>query len=269
MCVDVQPVPPPPPGSGGEWYNVIPKPDATNTGPNNPGILSPANAPPSTITQDGATYENFTATGSITINADNVTLRNFILDGNGSLYTLNVLPGSTGFTAEHGEIFDGLSTVVYDQGTNNTFRYLYVHESGGDAFKCHGPGVLLEYNFIEKLGTAPGAHADGVQNPAGVGNQTYRYNNCYIPARGPNYPGSPYTSNACWIGNPGSSYPNLLMENNWLNGGAYTVYCSTGMIVRDNLFGRDYTFGPMAGNVGDSCTEFSGNLWEDTLEVIP
>lgn len=249
---------------------MIPKPDATNTGPNNPGILSPANAPPSTITQDGATYENFTYTGPITVNADNVTLRNFILDGDGSLYTLNVLPGSTGFTAEHGEIFDGRSTVVYDQGTNNTFRYLYVHESGGDAFKCHGPGVLLEYNFIEKLGTAPGAHADGVQNPASVANQTYRYNNCYIPARGaPNYPGSPYTANACWIGNPGSSYPNLLMENNWLNGGAYTVYCSTGMIVRDNLFGRDYRFGPMAGNVGDSCTEFSGNLWEDTLEVIP
>ena len=62
---------------GTNWWDAIPKPDASNTGPSDPSILSSGNAPPDTITQDGATYENFTKTGNITIDADNVTLRNF------------------------------------------------------------------------------------------------------------------------------------------------------------------------------------------------
>ncbi len=131
-----------------------------------------------------------------------------------------------------------------------------------------GGPTLVEYSFIEKLGTKDGSHADGNQTRGGS-NITFRYNNIWMPSPGTsNYPGSPYKSNAAAMHCCGIS--DLVYEYNWLNGGNYTVYCQTsgenvsGIRVRNNLFGRDYNFGVKSG----TCDEWSGNRWKDTLEPI-
>ena len=78
-----------PPATGSDWWGSVAKPDETNTGPNCAAAgcpnatLETGNAPPSPITQNGAVYENFTMSGTLVVDADNVTLRNFSLTGSG------------------------------------------------------------------------------------------------------------------------------------------------------------------------------------------
>jgi hypothetical protein len=233
------------------------------------GSLSAAGANcRSTITVNGTTCENFTTNGSITINADNVTLRNFIVNANGGRYGVYPTAGSSGITVEYGEIYNAESAGLYNLSNNFYAQRLYVHDIGGDAFKIEGNGATVEWSFLEKLGTAPDAHADGNQTRDGS-NITFRYNNMWMPAPGtPNYPGRPYKANATAM--HCCNISNVVYEYNWLNGGGYTVYCQTsgqnvrGISVRNNLFGRDYAYGPRSG----TCDEWSGNRWEDTGEPL-
>jgi hypothetical protein len=158
-------------------------------------------------------------------------------------------------------------------GYGVTARRLYVHDSGGDALKIAGGPSLVEYCFIEKVGKSADAHADGNQTRGGS-NITFRYNNIYMPFQGtPNSPGAPYKSNAAFMLELGIS--NFVIENNWLNGGTYTIYCPSpekgGVYIRNNIFGRDNggwsegkdEYRLRAGN----CAEWSGNRWEDTGEL--
>jgi hypothetical protein len=253
MCVDEPvtvppPTPaPPPPGDGG-------RPTAANTGPS--GTLSPY-AGPSTITQDGAIYENFTSSG-IKIDADNVTLRNFRITGT-SWYGVDIEAGHSGILIEDGEITGTMSAGVH--GVGFTARRLHIHDTDSDAMKPQGRGgpTLIESCFIERLGwdsTKP----DGIQIDQPTDGVTFRYNNIWMPIPGSSsWPGSPYASNAAAI--HGNTLSNIVYESNWLNGGQFTVYCSVGGIsVRNNRFGRDYNYGVQKG----SCDQWSGNVWDDT-----
>jgi len=265
LCVDAAvtipppaPAPPPSPGDGS-------RPWAHNTGPSDPGAITPYTGP-ATITTDGAIYENFSITGSLKVDADNVTLRNFTIDGNGAFYPLLVESTSSGLVVEDGEIYDGTSTLVFDKGDNNTFKRLNLHDSTGDGFKTDGDGTLVEACFVEKLGTGAGAHADAVQNQAiSSRNQIYRGNNFFLPVDGtPSAPGAPYKSNATFIFNDVGSFTNIVIDGNWLSGGNYTIYCQPGVSVRNNLFSRDYKYGILT----NPCSEWTNNRWEDTGDLI-
>ena len=180
-----------------------------------------------------------------------------------------MLDGHRGILLEDGEIYGMSGAGVL--GAGYTARRLYIHDSSGDGMKAQGEATgptLVEYCFIEKLGKGEGAHADGNQTHGGS-NVTFRYNNIYVPSPGtPNYPGSPYKSNAAFMLSLGVS--NFLIERNWLNGGSYTIYCVTddgGVTVRDNHFGRDND-GLASGKqhlhvVTGECDHWSGNVWDD------
>jgi len=129
--------------------------------------------------------------------------------------------------------------------------------------------TVVEYCFIEKLGSSEEAHADGNQTRGGA-NITFRYNNIFLPSPGtPKYPGLPYKSNAAFMLELGIT--NFVIEHNWLTGGSYTIYCGTddgGVSVRNNVFGRDND-GLQEGKEGrhlvdGKCDEWKGNVWEDT-----
>lgn len=237
------------------------RPLAHNTGPSNEAILSTANAPPSTITRDGAVYENFITTSTVYIQADNVTLRNFRIHDTGSY---GISAAGKGAVIEDGEIYNVGAGV---QGSGWTGRRLHIHDVETDAMKAGG-NVLVEHSFIEKCGIRSDAHADGNQTIGGS-NITFRYNNIWMPSPGtPNYPGSPYKSNANFMNSGNNS--NIVIESNWLNGGTYTIYCgkdgSRGVSVRNNRFGQDYQYG-IASPI-ELCDEWSGNVWEDTGDPI-
>ncbi len=247
----------PPPGD----EDSSDRPWAHNTGPSDPGALEPSGS--LIITTDGAALENLEITGVIQIEADNVTIRNFRINATAS-YGIDIASGHDGILLEDGEIYGMDSAAIL--GAGFTARRLHIHDSEGDGLKVGGSGgpTLVEYSFIEKLGRKVDSHADGNQTRGGS-NITFRYNNIYMPVSGtPEYPGSPYKSNATFMLQLNIS--NFVIENNWLTGGNYTIYCpdNGGVSVRNNRFGRDYRFGPING----PCDEKVGNVWDDTGDPI-
>lgn len=218
------------------------RPGPDNTGPT--GTLTPISG---ALNQAGKVYENVSITGGAKITASNITLRNFRV--NGGLYGIQIADGVTGVVIERGEIvnFDSAGII----GSNWTARYLEIHESQRDGMKP-GKNTVLEYSYMHHLGKATGAHADALQLRGSV-NHKSRYNFCDIGWPAP----SGYRSNACYMIEEGAH--DVLIENNWLNGGNYTVNCEGGnggfynITIRNNYFGKSQ-YGRVAG-----CSS-SGNL---------
>jgi hypothetical protein len=246
-------------GGGGD------KPGPHNTGPYDESNLQPISG--MTITQDGFVLENVDVSGSITIKARNVTIRNFRIDSHGGYYGIQCVEGmNQGHLFEDGEILHNSSCGVY--GIGFTARRLEVHEGGGDAFKAHG-NVLVEDCWVHNLGMEPDAHADGDQSRMGS-NITFRHNNIDMPVGLPGY-----ESNSAFLFAPEIGIVNnILLESNWVNGGNYTVYLAynsaygapTNCRLLNNRFGRDYHWGVLINDSPGSI--ISGNVWDDTGELM-
>ena len=247
------------------------KPGPHNTGPSDPSILTPVSG--MTITQDGYVLENVRITGQVNVQADNVTIRNFILDGAGMSYGIRATWGHTGILIEDGELINVNSCHIYGGGF--TARRLNMHESGSDGFKCTHD-VLVEGCWVHHIGTNPGSHADANQTRWGS-NFVFRGNFFDIPIG----IGAPYKSNACFIMQTGDGpIDNVLIEDNWLTGGNFTVYFEnkwspgstnpnfgdpTNCRLLNNRFGREFRYGPLNTT---GYVEISGNVWDDTGELM-
>lgn len=237
------------------------KPGPHNTGPIDDSGLTPmTNSEVEAEMQAGRTlFEGVYITGTVTVRADNVTFRNFVLDAGGGHYAIRNCyasdPCHVGVVAEDGELFNFRSAAIL--ASNYRATRLNVHESQGDAFKVLGDNVTIEASWFHHLGRSEGAHADGVQSQSdGATNVIIRGNHCDIPVPPP----TGYKSNACWLGGVGDA----LIEGNWLNGGNYTVYCNGGVDLIDNRFGREYRYGTVTG----ACRTNTGNVWDDTGEPL-
>ena len=232
------------------------KPGAPNTGPDETELMIMDGL--FEITTPGM-YENIEVHGGIQIKADNVTLRNFRVVG--GLYGIQLTYGATNVLLEQGEILDANSAGVYGGGF--TARCLDIHDIGGDAFKTTDD-THVEYSWMHHIGTNDKAHADGNQTRGGS-NHVFRYNFCDMGVTIP----APYKSNACFIlqETNGVTVDNFVIEDNWLEGGNYTIYCNGGgtTYVRRNRFGRDYRYGIVTG----ACTEWTDNVWEDDGTPAP
>jgi hypothetical protein len=240
---------------GGNWWDFVNKPDATNTGPSNPRILSSANAPPTTIRQHGATYENFISTG-IRIKADDVTLRNFIIDASNDYWGIWIPDGHSGILIEDGEI-NGHRGQCNDgvRGPGWTGRRLNIHGCG-DGIKAHGIGgpILLEHSYIWDV---KGSHGDGVQSFE-VHGALFRYNTIV----GGN--------TSAFIVHRNERITDYRIVNNWIDGGGghFVLRCGKNgdeLQVKDNLFGRNWLTGV---GLGGPC-DWTGNLFWDDLKPVP
>ncbi len=248
------------------------RPGAHNTGPSNPGALQPVGG--MTITQDGAVIENVHIFGAVNIEANNVTLRNFIIDAGGQPYGIRANSGKHGIVIEDGELINVASAHIYGGGFEA--RRLNLHESGGDGFKTTND-VLVEACWVHHIGTAPGAHADCNQTRSGS-NFVFRGNFFDIPID----IGAPYKQNACWIMQTGDGpIDNVLVEDNWINGGNFSVYFEnklpspgstrpnygdpTNCRMINNRFGRDNRYGVLrlTGYV-----YMAGNRWDDNGQLM-
>ena len=258
--------------NNGEWV----KPGPDNTGPTAPELLVPSGS--ITVMQDGAVIENVSVSGSITVKAANVTIRNFRIHGGGNAsgggtsYGINVKSIASNVLIEDGEILAISSAGVL--GANFTARRLNIHHSGGDGVKTTGNN-LVESCWIHHLGMNPGSHADGNQTRSGS-NITLRGNFMdMVPPEFPGGPGSPFNSNVTGlfqaeIGN----ISNVTIDRNWLTGGSYTLFLETrygysfsGLWITNNRFGRDFRVGPLSiSDVTDR--HITGNVWDDNGELM-
>ena len=253
--------------NNGEWV----KPGPDNTGPTAPELLVPSGS--ITVTQDGAVIENVSVSGTITVDASNVTIRNFRVDAQDGLYAINVRPDATNLLIENGELHH--MHVFGVLGANFTARRLNVHHSGSGGFRTRG-NVIVESCWIHHLGMNPNAHADGNQTRLGS-NFAFRGNFFDVPipesAAGP---GPPFHSNAAAINQAASGdISNVLFDSNWMNGGNFTLFITTkldytfdGCTVVNNRFGRDYRYGTLRLNGALSNIHISGNVWDDTGELM-
>ncbi len=237
------------------------KPGPHNTGPRDPSALRKVG--PITVTEDGAVIENVHIEGPLVIRANDVTVRNFIVDGKGSRYGVQCNFGNHGILLQDGEVYNVSSSCVFGEGF--TAQRLNVHESGGDGFKTSS-GSVVEYCWVHHLGTAEGAHADANQSRDGIG-MVFRGNFFDIPID----IGEPYKSNACLIIQTGlGPIDDVLIENNWLSGGNFTLYITdkgrghgppTNVRIINNRFGRQYRYGVLDR---DGPVHLKGNRWDDT-----
>ena len=244
------------------------RPGPDNTGPNAPGALA-AYAGPPIITVAGTVIENARVTGKITVRAANVTLRNFVIDAGGASYGVDCNdPSAAGLMVEDGEILNVASAAVYGYGC--TLRRLNIHDSNGDGVKPNGSDFVMEACWVSRLGRGKGAHADGVQvrnvsDSRDFTGLVFRGNHFDMPVNAP----APYKSNACiYLQDETENAGRILgavIENNWLNGGNYTLDFRGGQqeghVVTGNRFGRDYRYGPVRG--GAEAAEWSGNVFAD------
>lgn len=212
-----------------------------NPGPTNPGVLTTMG--PLTITQDGAVIQNVNVQGTITVAANNVTIRNFRAN---NVYKN---PGKAGLLMEYGELHGEQNTwadgVVW---SDYTARYLNVHDLF-DGFKAHG-NVLIENSWVHdlKFRTGPEAgaggytHNDGVQVSSGS-NVTIR-NSIFERNLG---------NAAIFIDADQGAISNVLVEGNRLGGGGFTLYSiqsrsapqfgrPTNVIIRNNVFTEEHHY---------------------------
>ena len=247
------------------------KPGAHNTGPYAPELLVPSGS--ITVTQDGAVIENVAVTGMISVNADNVTIRNFTIDGGfGTWYGISVQSGTVGTRIEDGEIHSIRSAAIH--GSNWQAYRVNAHHSEGDAFKTSG-GNRIERCWAHHLGMGVGSHADANQTRSGS-NIVMVANNFDIPIpEGINGPGAGYNSNATsMVRSNGGPISGLTMEGNWLNGGNFCIYLVqdgapiSDVVLRNNLFGRDFRYGPLSTGGTLQGLVITGNRWEDTGELM-
>jgi hypothetical protein len=247
------------------WWEIVDEPDATNTGPNcsAPGCPSASltdygscSNVEDLITGDGVTVENFQCSGGFRLEANNVTLRNFLIVGNG-VFGVQVDAGISGGLWEYGEI-DGnpMDTSDCIRGRGFTGRFLHVHDCN-DTQKVGGDGqgpLIIENSYYHD---AYGSHADAFQ-VWGDTDSAITVRNSSITCGG----------TACLITSAVVGGV-ITFENNWLYGGGTGnfFYCGwdpgdvgpSAVYVTDNLFDRNYV--NLARDI--SGCAWTGNLFMD------
>ena len=247
------------PGQAESW------PGASNTGTS--GTLT-AYSGGSYLQTDGQVIENKLVTQGLVIQANNITIRNCKFASNGYYWlVLNEWGAGTNLLIEDCE-FDGMQAAdSCINAFNATIRRCNVY-GGYDGIKA-GSGVLIEDCYIHDpaiLGADP--HCDGIQC-LGTNSLTIRHNTITMPVG----------STSCVILSTSSAdvMQNVLIDNNKMAGGVYSVYAGyqagsddiskvANISVTNNKFSTQFfANGGSSGAITsrDSPVVVTGNVWYD------
>ncbi|MDH4143783.1 MAG: right-handed parallel beta-helix repeat-containing protein [Acidimicrobiia bacterium] len=186
-------------------------PDASSTGPADESALVPAQS--IKVTQDGAVIENVHITGMVTVDANDVVIRNVKITATG-LYGIRSMPGRRGLVVEDTTIVgvtDNCSAAIAPN--RYTARRLDI-SACRDGLKV-GTDTTVEASYIHDLRMVAGSHADAIQAVGG--------NNIRIAGNRIEGPWRAQTS-ALILQADIAPLSNLVIENNLLSGGTYTMY---------------------------------------------
>ena len=249
-------------GSGGSSGSPCsgPKPSASTTGVPAGTKLTPSGS--IEVTKDGAVIEDLDVTGSITVLANDVTIRRVHLKSD-DYYPIRYFDNdNTGLVVEDSEIEgttgDVTSAISF---ANYTARRLNIHGSS-DGFKADS-NVLIEDCWIHDLSNGPGEHNDAVQSTGGKG----------VTIRHSVLEGA--SNAAVQTGDEGgASTEDLLIECSWLSGGGYTLNirgsgatAPKNTRVLNNRFGHDAGYGPWTFD--DPSPTVTGNVYDADDQPIP
>jgi len=237
------------------------RPGPDNTGPLVPEPELVEYTGSRTIRTPGTVIEGVLINGTINIQADNVTIRNFVIR-TGGVYGINIRSGEN-HLFEDGLITGPRSSAIL--GSDFTARRLEITHLGGDGFKPRR-NFTIENNWVHRLGYIDGSHADGVQMVgSNEGNGIIRYNffdmvnNQQIPSEGRSYS----NSQCIIIQTNNGSIDNVLIQGNWFDGAGFQVLINerngngapTNITITENIFGLvglpHAQFGPLSLRGGD------------------
>jgi hypothetical protein len=236
-------------------------PDAGNTGVPAGTKLTTVNGD-LTVTKAGSVVQDKDVHGCINVEAKNVTIRDTKISCS-DYYGISSFSSSYqggGLLIEDVEIdcMDHNTTGVGSYGL--TARRLNIHgcENGFDV----DSDVTVVDSYIHDLYEGATGHADGVQLSIGI-DVTVTHNTIFNP-----------NGTSAMISN-GSDIKNVLVANNLLSGGAYTLYCPSGGSSNYRVIGNRFSklYGAHGGEYGamNDCANvsvLSDNLWDNNLSPV-
>jgi len=233
-------------------------PDATNTGANC-SSLAPSGS--ITVTTDGTVVEGKNISGSITVQASNVTIRNDCVTSSDT-YPVHFVSGSN-LTVEDTTITGrggGCSRAVEPAGQGAVMSRLNI--SGcEDGIQMYNNDTITD-SYIHDLAFTGGSHNDGIQQNGGS-NDVVRHNTIF----------NPHNQTSCVnFTTDFGGISDITITGNLLSGGNFTVYSRsggkgdpTGVSVTDNQFGGADVFGLLSA---DGSVTWSGNVSDATGQAV-
>jgi hypothetical protein len=232
-------------------------PDATNTGADC-SSLAPSGS--ITVTTNGAVVEGKNVSGSVTVRASNVTIRDDCVRSS-AIYPVHFVSGSN-LTVQDTTITGtgGCDRAVEPAGNGAVMDRLNV--SGcEDGIQMYNNDVL-ENSYIHDLAFTSSSHNDGVQQNGGS-NDTVRHNTIF----------NPHNQTSCVnFTTDFGGISAITITGNLLNGGNYTVYSRsgghgnpTGVSVTGNHFGGADVFGLVSA---DGSVAWSGNVSDSSGQAV-
>lgn len=267
-------------------------PDATNTGPA-PGTTFTPFSGNMNVTTPGAIIENFDVTGTITINASNVTVRNCKVNASGQLYGIGQQAGFTGLFVHHCEVYgvpinanrpaSHVLTAIaidFDNAMTAEIAFCNVHgienAIGGAKLNIHD-NYLHDFAIWQLAGDTD--HTDGVQSGgnSGAGGQTIVHNTIIAFCTGGDLAPAVGSSAIALQ----TDMHDVLISNNLLASGSNTLYGNaqngTGSSVNTQVINNHFSnvYASFGGGVfsgfkqTDAGFVWSGNIVHETGATVP
>lgn len=232
------------------------------------------------ISSDGVTLSNLSIPGSINIAANNVTIKDSVIDDPSGDQAIDIQENYRGTVVENttisgsntgtGAIADGI------QGNGVTVNSVYIHfvEEA-----VNGGGNTVTNSYLVSDGLHEPVATDNHNESIDVGDGTAQpevieHNTLFNPV---------HQTAAIIAGGPWGPLENVTIDDNLMAGGGYTLYCCettawnvntapTNTSITNNRFSRLYyknggSYGPLA-DLDTSHTKFTGNVWDDTLKPV-
>lgn len=209
------------------------------------------------LEKNGQVVTGLDINGCVDVRAKNVTIRKSRINCDRSTYSIRTHDGATNLVVEDVEINGGGNNSAAVCCGNYTLRRVNIHNViDGPRL---GSNVTIVDSWIHDLARVSGSHNDALQT-TGATNIVVRHNrlDTYRPSTG-----DPF--NAClMIGSTtGPQVANLTFEDNYCNGGNYSIGIRTDLnasnvVFRRNVFGRDFRYGVVAH------PDHPGITWEDS-----
>ena len=229
-------------------------PDATNTGV--PAGTHLERSGSITVTKRGAIIDGRDVHGSITVLADDVTIRNTRITSSAYYPIRYGEKDNTGLLVEDTEIVGG--------GPTDTSGIAFAHYTAlrvnahgtSDGLKIED-GTVVKDSFVHDLAIGTGTHNDGMQSTGG--NDIQIVHNTVL-AKG--------AVSCLMFGGESGAPSHILIDNNLLDGGNYSIYLDAhgeDRTIVNNHFGRDAVYGVAAVQGSYSAR---GNLWDSTAQLV-
>ncbi|MEV3978254.1 hypothetical protein [Nonomuraea sp. NPDC049758] len=246
----------PPPGGG--W------PGAGNTGvPDGTDLVKKTGS--IVIKEDGKVIDGWDVTGDITVEADNVTIRNTRVRGQSDYWGILQREGFSGLTVEDSEIF-GNGKVrtqfgILNQGKLITIRRVDIHTISNGILTDQG---LVEDSYVHDPKYYSGDHTDMIMSTgtAAPGTELVIRHNTVINTLD--------QTGAIALFQDFGVTRNVTVQGNFLAGGGWSLYAGAGakgkssnIKVIDNVFSRRvWPKGGYAGPVSYWDANGPGNVWK-------